>query len=108
MYSIYFLMVFLMTSVATAEPVSLGSISENITEPIEIVSGFVSVGCLIVGFSCFFAAIVKYCEYRRNPLAVPVSKVIWLIIIGILLLLLPFAYLITGEGIPLNTLWGGG
>lgn len=87
--------------------VSLGTIADNITEPIEIVSGFVSIGCLIVGVACMFAALVKYFEHCKSPLAVPISTVIWLVLIGIALLALPFAYMITGNGIPFTVLWGG-
>jgi hypothetical protein len=86
---------------------SLGSIADNMTEPMEIVSAFVSVGCLIVGVACIFASLVKYFEHRRSPLHVPLSTVIWLLIIGLALLALPFAYLVTGNGIPFAILWGG-
>ena len=92
----------------SAFAISFGEIAENIQEPIEIVSGFVSVGCLLIGTACLFAAIVKYFEHRRSPLHVPLSTVIWLVIIGILLLCLPFAYIVTGNGIPFTVLWGGG
>ena len=109
MRSLFLLMLLLMSALASASygGVSFGSIADNITEPIEIVSGFVSVGCLIVGIACFFAALVKYFEHRKSPLAVPISTVIWLILIGFALLCLPFAYLVTGNGIPFTVLWGG-
>jgi len=86
---------------------SFGKVAQNITEPMEVVSGFVSVGCLIVAVACLFASIVKYVEHRRNPLYVPLSNVIWLFLIGLLLLILPFAYFITESGIPFTVLWGG-
>ncbi len=86
---------------------SLGIVAQNITEPIEVVSGFVSIGCLIVGVACLFAGVVKYFEHRRSPLAVPMSTVVWLFILGLLLLILPFAYIVTENGIPFSLLWGG-
>lgn len=90
-----------------ANNLSFGQVAVNMTEPIEAVSGFVSIGCLMVGVACLFATVVKYFEHRRNPLYVPLSTVIWLLIIGLLLLLLPFAYIITDNGIPFSVLWGG-
>ena len=103
----YCLLFFISQAAFAIGPLSFGQIAENITEPIEVVSGFVSVGCLIVGVACLFASIVKYVEYRRNPLATPLSKVIWFFIIGLLFLILPFAYIITENGIPFSTFWGG-
>lgn len=90
-----------------AESISFGLMAQNITDPLNIAAGFIAVACLIIGAACLFAALVKYFEHRRSPLFVPISTVIWLVIIGLLLLILPFAYLITGQGIPLTTLWGG-
>jgi len=107
MRKLFGMMGFFISQAAFADSISIGQVAQNITEPIEIVSGFVSVGCLIVGMSCLFAALVKYFEHRRSPLAVPISTVIWLLIIGLLLLVLPFAYMITESGIPFSVLWGG-
>lgn len=93
---------------AFADPkLSFGEVADNITEPIQVVTGFVSIGCLIIGIACLFAALVKYFEHRRNPLHVPFSTVFWLIIIGLLLLLLPFAYIVTGNTASFAFLWGG-
>ena len=84
-----------------------GGIATNAREPMEVVSAFISVGCLIVGVSCYFAAIVKYFEHRRSALAVPMSTVWWLFFLGTVLLLLPFIYILTGEGIPFYVIIGG-
>jgi hypothetical protein len=110
MFKLIWLMSFFISEAAFAvyqSHLSVGKVAENITEPIEVVSGFVSVGCLLVGVSCLFAAIVKYFEHRKSPLAVPMSTVVWLVIIGLVLLILPFAYMITENGIPFSAFWGG-
>ncbi len=95
------------SQIAFASDVGIGAVAGNITEPIEVVSGFVSIGCLMVGAACLFATVVKYFEHRRSPTRVTISTVIWLFIIGLLLLILPFAYMITENGIPFSELWGG-
>jgi membrane protein CcdC involved in cytochrome C biogenesis len=100
------LLLFSLTAFAVPK-ISFGEVADNITQPIEVVTGFVSVGCLIIGMSCLFAALVKYFEHRRNPLYVPFSKVVWLLIIGLLLLILPFAYILTGNTASFDFLWGG-
>ena len=108
MRKLVWLLIFFISQAAFAlNSLSFGKVADNVTGPIEVVSGFVSIGCLIVGISCLFASIVKYFEHRRSPLAVPISTVVWLLIIGILLLVLPFAYMITENGIPFSILWGG-
>jgi RsiW-degrading membrane proteinase PrsW (M82 family) len=104
---VWFLFFLFSQAAFAANELSLGRVADNITEPIQVVSAFVSVGCLIVGVACLFATVVKYFEHRRSPLHVPISTVVWLLIIGLLLLFLPFAYIITENGIPFSTLWGG-
>lgn len=78
----------------------IGAVADNMLVPVTIVAGFVSAACLVIGFSCEVAALIRYFEYRKNPLYVPISKVLWLIFLGAILLLLPFAYLITDNGLP--------
>lgn len=106
-FSLVTLVFILMSSGTYADVLSLGTLAQNMTDPINVAAGFVSVGCLIIGAACFFAAIIKYIEYRRSPLAVPISKVVWLLIISLLLFILPFAYIVTGNSIPFAVLWGG-
>lgn len=87
-------------AVFAANELSLGRVADNITEPIQVVSAFVSVGCLIVGVACLFATVVKYFEHRRSPLMVPISTVIFLLIAGIALVVLPLIALLSDSSIP--------
>lgn len=41
--------------------------------------------CIVSGVALFFTGMMKYFSYRKNPIADPLSKVVWLIIIGALL-----------------------
>jgi hypothetical protein len=86
---------------------SLGGFADSMSEPVQVISNFVNVGCIIIGVACLFAAIVKYFEHRRSPLHVPLGTVIWLVIIAVALLALPFTYLLTGYGVPFTLTWGG-
>jgi len=104
---LFFFFSLLSSEILAKQAISFGSMAANITEPIDIVAGFVSVACLLLGVCCLFASLVKYLEHRRSPLFIPISTVLWLVIIGLLLLILPFAYVITGNGVPLSALWGG-
>lgn len=78
----------------------IGGLAENLLEPIAILSDFINSAALILGASALLASILKYREYRRNPHATPLSKIVWLSIIGIVLLFLPLLYKLTDSGIP--------
>jgi len=85
------------TSIATTS--DLGHVAQNLMEPVGILSDFVQTACFIIGISFLFASIIKYKEHRRNPLMVPIGTVVFLLIAGILLILLPFLSLITDSGL---------
>lgn len=92
------LLCFIYSSCVLAEQ-DLGQVAQNLLEPVIIVSDFILTACFILGGSFIFTAIIKYVEYRRNPLAVPISTVIFLAVAGILLILLPFLSTYTGSGL---------
>jgi hypothetical protein len=91
-------------SVFADSSVDLGIMASNIIGPLEMASSFVAVACLLVSVSCLFAAVVKYFAHRRNPLAVPMGKVVWLIIVAIMLLLIPVSFVLSGHGEDLMAL----
>lgn len=78
----------------------IGVVAQNLIEPVSILSGFVSTASLIIGVSFLFGALMRYMQYRQNPLAVPLSTVVMLFIMGLILVLLPLAYMLTENGIP--------
>ena len=78
----------------------LGGVAVNLLGPVTLFSDFVDTGCLVIGIGFLFASIIKYVEHRRSPLMVPISTVIFLLIAGILLILLPLLPYLTGQGIP--------
>lgn len=79
---------------------SLGNVAQNLMEPVGFFSDFIQTGCLLIGGAFLFASIIKYFEHRRSPLMVPISTVVFLIIAGIILILLPLLSIITEHGVP--------
>ncbi len=67
-------------------------------EPIGLISDFVQSASFIIGACFIFASIIKYVEHRRSPLMVPISTVVFLVIAGSLLLLLPFLSFLVDYG----------
>ena len=78
----------------------MGEVAGNLIEPVNLLSNFVGTAAIVIGISCLFAAFLKYMQYRINPLAAPIGTVILLVILGVILTLLPFAYNLTESGIP--------
>ncbi len=79
---------------------SIGQFANEMIEPVTILSGFISSGSFIVGVMLLISALMRYMQYRVNPLASPLGTVFILLILGIMLICLPFVYLLTGAGIP--------
>lgn len=78
----------------------LGGVAVNLLSPVTFFSDFVDTGCIVIGIAFLFAAVIKYVEHRRSPLMVPISTVIFLLIAGIILIVLPLLPYLTGQGIP--------
>lgn len=101
---ITFLFILIPSIVHADELAGIGKVALNILEPVNIVSDFIGSASIIIGVTALFAALLRYMQYRVNPLAAPASSVVLLLIIGIVLLCLPFVYLLTEHGIPYTLL----
>jgi hypothetical protein len=82
----------------------IGGMANSMMEPVGFMSDFIYTGCFVIGGSFLFASLIKYIEHRRNPLAVTISTVVFLLIAGIFLIALPFAYLVIHNGTPYTLL----
>jgi len=99
-YLILFLTPFLLAAKSNEEYIGLGGVALNLMSPIGVLSGFISTACLLLGGCFLFAGVIKYMEHRRSPLMVPISTVIFLLIAGIVLILLPLIYNLAEHGVP--------
>ncbi|EKD73576.1 MAG: hypothetical protein ACD_45C00259G0003 [uncultured bacterium] len=81
-------------------PIGIGGVATNLLEPVAYLSDFIYTACFVIGGSFLFASIIKYVEHCRNPLAVPIGTVVFLLVAGLALLSLPFAYLAVHHGMP--------
>jgi hypothetical protein len=92
------------TTAIAAGSAGIGLVANNMMDPVSLLSDFVNSACFIIGGSFLFATIIKYIEHRRSPLMVPISTVVFLFLAGVLLILLPFAYLLTENGLHFSLL----
>lgn len=101
---ILLIMLYVMPYVALAatQPAGIGGFAKGLIEPVEILSNFISTGCFIIGIMLLMSALLRYLQYRVNPLASPIGTVFILLFLGIVLICLPFLYLLLGAGIPFS------
>lgn len=78
----------------------IGGLAANLLEPVSVLTDFVTNVSIIIGASFLFASLIKYMEHRVNPLGVPISTVVFLLIFGVVLLCLPIAYKLAYEVPP--------
>lgn len=78
----------------------IGGIAGNLLEPVSILTDFVTSISLIIGVMFMFVAFMKYMQHRKNPLAVPINNVVFLVIFGVILILLPLSYKLDVETPP--------
>jgi hypothetical protein len=98
------LLFFPLLTLAAKQATGLGMVAQNMLEPVGLMSDFVHSACFLIGGSFIFASIVKYIEHRRSPLMVPISTVIFLLIAGIVLVLLPFTSHFAPAGVHYSLL----
>jgi hypothetical protein len=90
---------FVPITLAMAEQ-GFGNVAENLLTPVIVVSDFVNTASIIVGISFIFGGFLRYLQHRVNPLAVPISTVVLLEVMGVFLVCLPLAYKLSEGGIP--------
>ena len=84
---------------STRKVEGIGKVATNMMDPVTLFSDMVYSGCIVIGASFLFASIVKYVEHRRSPLMVPISTVVFLVIAGLLLLMLPFLSYLDSDAV---------
>ncbi len=89
-----------------SRPVGAGAVANNLLVPVTFGVNFVGSIALSLGICFIFAALIKYIRHRENPLAYPISTVVLLIIMGVLLLALPFSYKLTQGGLQMSFPYG--
>ncbi len=69
---------------------SLGDAAENLMGPTSIVMKIVDIACYIIGLVFVMMSIAQYRNHRQNPKLVPLGTPITLVILGIILVMIPY------------------
>lgn len=75
-------------STAFAEGGSLGDIASSAMGPMAAINKLVRVICVLSGFGLLFTGIVKFSDWRRNPVETSIGLVVVLILAGLSLIAL--------------------
>lgn len=78
---------------------SLGEISSGLMEPVSVLTRTVYNICYVLGGTLLLGALIQYKTYRDNPSHMPISRPIFLAILGLVILSIPFiGHLSAGHG----------
>jgi type III secretory pathway component EscU len=69
---------------------TLGGIASNISEPVSLITQLLRAISIICGVGLMMGGIIKYLEYRRNPIAIRLSTVFFMFFFGIALIIVGF------------------
>lgn len=84
------ILAFVMSTVSTAYALEDGRVSQNLMGMFGGIGSMFSGICLVIGIGLIFASFIQYRQHRLNKLLVPISKPIFLLILGIFLACIPF------------------
>lgn len=67
---------------------SFGEIAQNVYEPVTMVLKLLRAVSIICGVGLVLGSVMKYMEYRRNPIAVSLGMVVFTFLFGVALIIL--------------------
>jgi len=77
-----------------------GDVAANALEPAGMLTDFINTACVVLGISFLFTSIIRYSQYRVNPLAHPLSTPVFFVIAGVILLCLPLSARLVNNAPP--------
>lgn len=85
-----FLSIFILLSTIFSSNVAaqaIGEVASNIYQPVTVIISLVKAVSIICGSGLILGGILRYFDYRKNPVAVRPSMVIFMFIFGIALII---------------------
>ena len=75
-----------------ASGTSLGTMASDVMEPLAILRYMLDAGSVMIGLFLITASFSRYLRHRRNPQESPLGTVIFWLLLGIVLVVLPILY----------------
>jgi hypothetical protein len=76
---------------------SLKDVSQNLMGPTEVLTKLFILACYLIGAALIFASFAQYKIHRQSPKLVPLTTPIWLFLLGLILVLLPYLSKVMGN-----------
>ncbi len=74
---------------AYASDISLGQVSRNVMLPAIMLTQMAYVMCYVIGTALIISSLIRYKEYRNNPVHVRLTQPVLFLIFGIIMIFLP-------------------
>ena len=69
---------------------TFGTVATNLTGATDVFSGVFSAMFYVIGIAMVVASIMRYRDHRQNPVQMPIGRVIFLLIAGLIVGFFPF------------------
>lgn len=87
---IVFVILLFLHGVSSAQTPTVGEIAETLIEGTDFVTRFVLAACFIVGIGLIITGFLMYNAHRKNPKFVPLDRVVTYVILGAIVVAIPF------------------
>lgn len=68
---------------------TIGEVARNILEPTSFLTKAIYAMCYVIGSSLILGSLMMYKMHRDNPIQTPMSRVIFLFLFGVVIVLIP-------------------
>lgn len=79
-----------LTAKAATTPLTLGQASNKVLEPVSVLADVMYKICYVLGSTLVLGSFIQYKAHRDNPSQVRLSQPIFLLIVGLVLIALPY------------------
>jgi len=92
---VFIICIFLITS-TYADSLSLGDMADWVMGPVNGLGKVLGYICLIGGIGMILGAFLQYKAHRDNPSQVRLTTPVFLLVVGVILIILPFVGILVG------------
>jgi RsiW-degrading membrane proteinase PrsW (M82 family) len=79
------ILLFLLPGAVWAQSASLGTVASHLTDATDVFTGVFSAMFYVIGIAMVAASVMRYRDYRQNPLQTPISRVVFLLLAGLII-----------------------
>jgi hypothetical protein len=77
-------------SPAAKSGTNLGTVADNLSQTSDLFKAVLDAVFYVIGFVFVFGSLIRYHEHRKNPSQTPISRVVFLLIAGLVIGFFPY------------------